>query len=94
MLITGRSEPNGAVKAYRSGADDVILKPFHFEVLIARIERRLARARSIETLRSDYSALDARLVSRAIEIGEMRQRLFDSEADRRRLRMLVSTKAA
>jgi len=94
MLITGRSEPNGSVKAYRSGADDVILKPFHFEVLIARIERRLARARSIETLRSDYSALDARLVSRAIEIGEMRQRLFDSEADRRRLQMLVSTKAA
>jgi DNA-binding response OmpR family regulator len=94
MLITGRSEPEGAVKAYQSGADDVILKPFHFEVLIARIERRLARARSVETLRGDYAALDARIVSRAIEIGEMRQRLFDSEADRRRLQMLVASKAA
>jgi DNA-binding response OmpR family regulator len=71
----------------------VIVKPFHFEVLIARIERRLARARAVETLRSDYTALDARIVSRVIEIGEMRQRLFDSEADRRRLQMLVSAKA-
>src|SRR3954452_15403359 len=40
MLITGRSEPKGAVRAYAAGADDVILKPFHFDVLIARIERR------------------------------------------------------
>ena len=37
MLITGKSEPKGAVRAYEAGADDVILKPFHFEVLFARI---------------------------------------------------------
>ena len=94
MLITGRSEPDDAVKAYQCGADDVIVKPFHFEVLIAKIERLLARARAVETLRSDYAALDARIVTRAIEIGEMRQRLFDSEADRRRLQMLVASKSA
>ena len=40
MLITGKSEPKGAVRAYEAGADDVILKPFHFEVLFARIARR------------------------------------------------------
>ena len=50
MLITGKSEPKGAVRAYEAGADDVILKPFHFEVLFARIERRIERARSVKRL--------------------------------------------
>ena len=94
MLITGRSEPSGAVRAYEAGADDVILKPFHFEVLVARIERRLARVRSIKALRDDNAALDARIVNRAIEAGELRQRLHASESERRRLLSLVTSKAA
>ena len=75
MLITGKSEPKGAVRAYEAGADDVILKPFHFEVLIARIERRIAWARSIKRLKEDNAALDARVVERAIQIGELREEL-------------------
>src|SRR3982750_225188 len=50
MLITGKSEPKGAVRAYGAGADDVIVKPFHFEVLIARIGRRIEQARSVQRL--------------------------------------------
>jgi DNA-binding response OmpR family regulator len=75
MLITGKSRAADAVRAYEAGADDVILKPFHFEVLIARIERRIARARSFEQLRADNATLDGRLVERAIQIGELRERL-------------------
>jgi DNA-binding response OmpR family regulator len=75
MLITGKSEPKGAVRAYEAGADDVILKPFHFEVLIARIERRIERARLFKRLLEDNAALDARVVERAIELGELRERL-------------------
>lgn len=75
MLVTGRSDPKGAVRAYDAGADDVILKPFHFEVLVARIERRIARLRSVEQLVQDKAALDARVVERAIQIGELRDRL-------------------
>ena len=75
MLITGKSEPRGAVRAYEAGADDVILKPFHFEVLFARIERRIARARSVRRLRDDNAVLDARVVERAIQIGELREEL-------------------
>src|SRR3954453_11785434 len=56
MLITGKSDPKGAIRAYEAGADDVILKPFHFEVLIARIQRRIDRARSIKRLREDNAA--------------------------------------
>lgn len=75
MLITGKSEPKGAVRAYEAGADDVILKPFHFEVLFARIDRRIERARSIQRLKNDNAALDARVVERAIQIGELRDQL-------------------
>jgi DNA-binding response OmpR family regulator len=80
MLITGKSEPKGAVRAYAAGADDVILKPFHFEVLFARIERRLARARTFHGLWQDNAALDARLTERAIQVGELREQLAQVQA--------------
>jgi len=83
MLITGKSQPRGAVRAYEAGADDVILKPFHFEVLFARIDRRIERARSIQRLKDDNAALDARVVERAIEIGELRDQL-SAERSRQR----------
>ena len=75
MLITGKSKPADAVRAYEAGADDVIAKPFHFEVLVARIERRIARARAVKQLREDNAALDARVIERAIQIGELRDEL-------------------
>jgi DNA-binding response OmpR family regulator len=75
MLITAKSNPAGAVGAYAAGADDVILKPFHFEVLIARIGRRIERARLLKRLRDDNATLDARIVERAIQIGELRDKL-------------------
>ncbi|HEX8840641.1 MAG TPA: response regulator [Sphingomicrobium sp.] len=77
MLITGKSEPKGAVRAYEAGADDVILKPFHFEVLFARIDRRIEQARAVRRLRDDNRVLDARVVERAIQIGELREQLND-----------------
>ena len=80
MLITGKSEPKGAVRAYEAGADDVILKPFHFEVLFARIARRIDAARALKRLREDNATLDARIVERAIQIGELKDRLAQVEA--------------
>jgi DNA-binding response OmpR family regulator len=75
MLITGKSKPADAVRGYEAGADDVILKPFHFEVLFARIDRRIERARNLKRLQHDNAALDARIVERAIQIGELREEL-------------------
>ena len=83
ILITGKSQPKGAVRAYEAGADDVIRKPFHFEVLFARIDRRIERVRSIRRLKEDNAALDARVVERAIQIGELRDQL---SAERAKLR--------
>ncbi|MGE5089251.1 MAG: response regulator, partial [Candidatus Levyibacteriota bacterium] len=68
----------GVVRAYEAGADDVVVKPFHFEVLFARIERRLSRARSLQQLRDDNATLDARVVERAIQLGELREQLANA----------------
>ena len=85
LVIAGRSDPQAAVRAFAAGADGVIIKPFHFEVLAARIARELERARAVAKLRDDNAALDARVVTRAIELREMRDRLQASERERRRL---------
>jgi DNA-binding response OmpR family regulator len=90
ILISSRAEPNGVVRALDAGADDVVVKPFHFEVLAARIARQLARARSVAQLRADNQTLDARVVERAIALGEMRDRYMVSEAERRRLSGMVT----
>ena len=89
FLITGKTDAEGAVQAYKSGADTVIAKPFHFEVLIARIGREIERSRLLAKLRDDNAALDARMVGRAIELGEMRDRWLASEAELRRLQEKV-----
>ena len=90
ILIAGRSDSSGAIRALEAGADDIVAKPFFEEVLIARIARQLARARGLKELRADNATLDARVVTRAIELGEMRLALRDSETERRRLAGLVS----
>jgi DNA-binding response OmpR family regulator len=90
ILITGRSDSAGAVDGFGAGADDVVAKPFHFEVLAARIARRIARARSVKELRADNATLDARVITRALELGEIRAALEQSEAERLRLQQLVS----
>ena len=89
ILITGRSDAGGAVEGFAAGADDVVAKPFHFEVLIARIAQRLAKARSIRELRSDNATLDARITTRAIELCEMRAAFKASETERARLAAMV-----
>ncbi|WP_169731722.1 response regulator [Sphingomonas jaspsi] len=89
VLVAGRSDKSGAIDGFGAGADDVVAKPFHFEVLIARIARRLARAAAIERLHLDRHKLDERVTTRAIELGELRDRLKASEAERLRLSQIA-----
>jgi hypothetical protein len=59
------------------------------EVLIARIAREMERSQALQKLRSDNAALDERIVGRTIELGEMREWLSASEAERQRLQALI-----
>ncbi len=94
ILIAGRSDSQAAVRAFAAGADGVVIKPFHFEVLVARIGREIERAKGVAELRGDNATLDARVVSRAIELGEMKERWLASEAERRRLEGIVGKSAS
>lgn len=80
LLVVGRSDRGAAVRAFDAGADGVVRKPCHFEVLAACIARQLERADAMKRLAEDNAALDARVVERAIEIGELRDRLERLEA--------------
>lgn len=75
LVIAGRREGGAAVEAYAAGADDVIAKPFDTDVLIARIARRLAKADAFHALRHDNARLDARVIERAIALGELRDEM-------------------
>lgn len=85
IVITARGDPETAVQALAAGADDHVAKPFDFDVLGARIERTLERARRLTDLKRSNAALDARIAARAMELGEARAELADVRADRQRL---------
>ena len=90
LMLTGRGDAREAIEVIRDGADATVKKPFHFEILIARIERELERKRLVDDLRRDRETLDARIVERAIQLGELKERLAASEAELRRLQRLTA----
>ncbi len=91
IMVTARSDTGAAVEALAAGADDHVAKPFAFEVLAARIERVMARAKRIADLKRSNATLDARIAARAMELGEARVQLAETRADR--LRLIASLQA-
>jgi DNA-binding response OmpR family regulator len=91
IVLTGRSDPAAAVAALAAGADDHVAKPFDSDVLAARIARVLARARRIADLQRANAALDARIATRAVELGEANSALAATRADQ--LRLIASIRA-
>lgn len=94
LLVVGRSDPGAAVRAFEAGADGVIRKPCHFEVLAACIARQLSRAEAMKRLVGDKAALDAKIISRVIELRETQAQLNTAERERRRLAAIVEGRAA
>jgi DNA-binding response OmpR family regulator len=85
IMVTGRSDSTAAVETLKAGADDHIAKPYDFNVLAARIDRAIGRARRISDLKRANATLDARIAARAMELGEVRNELAETRADRLRL---------
>ena len=90
ILINGRSDRNGACDALAAGADHIVTKPFDFDVLMAKIVRAIARSGAMRELRQDNATLDARVVRRAIELGDVKAALRASEVECRRLAAMVA----
>ena len=94
LIMVGRSDPSAAVRAFEAGADGVIRKPCHFEVLAACIARQLNRAEAMKRLAGDKAALDAKIITRVIELRETQLQLSAAETERRRLAAIVDSRAA
>jgi two-component system, OmpR family, phosphate regulon response regulator PhoB len=94
LLVVGRSDPAAAVAAFQAGADGVVRKPCHFEVLAACIARQLSRADAMKRLSDDNAMLDAKIITRVIELRETQVQLSQAEAERRRLAAIVEGRAA
>lgn len=85
MMITGSTDTAIAIACLRAGADDYVTRPFDFDLLAARIERVTLRARRIAELKRSTANLDARLATRAMELGEARLELAECRAAHARL---------
>jgi len=44
LIVSGRSEPYDAIRALERGADDYVVKPFHYPELLARLRAAIRRA--------------------------------------------------
>jgi DNA-binding response OmpR family regulator len=80
LMMTARSDPAAAIDALNAGADDHVVKPFDVDVMAARIERLLGRAREVDALRRANAVLDGRIAQRAVEISELRMALAEARA--------------
>ncbi|HVI98200.1 MAG TPA: response regulator [Sphingomonas sp.] len=85
IMLTGEGDSAAAVEALAAGADDHLTKPVAFDLLAARIERTIDRAQRIADLKRSNALLDARIATRAIELGEARTALAEQRDQCRRL---------
>jgi DNA-binding response OmpR family regulator len=77
IFLTGRASETDRVRGFARGADDYVVKPFHYPELVARIGAVLQRARGrrkqgtmqIGGLRIDPSSRDVLLAGRKIELS-------------------------
>ena len=53
IFLSSRDHPTDMVMSMRLGADDFIQKPFHFDVLIAKIQATLRRVYNYNTERTE-----------------------------------------
>ncbi|MDY0323356.1 MAG: response regulator transcription factor [Candidatus Carbobacillus sp.] len=53
MFISARGEPIDQVRALENGGDDYVVKPFHMEVLLAKIEALLRRTYELSPIRDE-----------------------------------------
>lgn len=85
ILMASQPGAHDIITALNAGADDHVAKPLEPEVIRARVERQLERAREMAMLRKAAAALDARLTRRALEIEDMRTRIEELAIERQAL---------
>ncbi|HWQ14379.1 MAG TPA: response regulator transcription factor [Roseiflexaceae bacterium] len=69
ILLTAKDAPTDQVHGLESGADDYVVKPFTFEVLLARVRALLRRRGAEQTPRLTFADLTLDTGSHSVERG-------------------------
>jgi len=96
LFLSVRGEPMDMVRALENGGDDYIVKPFHLDVLIAKVEALLRRAYGefADTRRSmpSYGGLTVRVERQEAVYGD--RRVFLTPTETRLLVALLTAQGA
>ncbi|MFE4227963.1 response regulator transcription factor [Arthrobacter sp. NPDC056886] len=71
IFLTARGSSTDTVAALEGGADDYIVKPFHFEELVARIRARIRKGDTGDVLAGSvmrYGPLELNLLTRTVSV--------------------------
>src|SRR2546421_10192556 len=79
LMLTARSRPDGRVAGLDLGADDYLVKPFHFAELVARIRALLRRDMRARTPLLQYKNLKLDPIARVAWLGKRRLELTGKE---------------
>ena len=79
LMLTARDRPEERVRGLDSGADDYLVKPFHFAELLARVRALLRRDMRVRTLLLRFADLKLDPTSRVAWQGNRRLELTSKE---------------
>ncbi|MEO8953194.1 MAG: response regulator transcription factor [Ktedonobacteraceae bacterium] len=79
LMLTGKDAPNDQVQGLTLGADDYVLKPFSFEVLVARVHALLRRQQVDHPPVLRFADLSLDIVSHVVRRGQREVPLTSQE---------------
>jgi DNA-binding response OmpR family regulator len=91
IMVTAYTAEETIIAALEAGANDYVIKPISFPVLLVRISAQLARKNAEQQFRTANTTLDQRMALRKIEMDEL---IGDLEEERARRRGLEAQLAA
>src|SRR5579884_4066375 len=75
IMVTGKGQSEDVTEALALGANDYVMKPVDFPVLLARANVQIARKRAEEALKRANEHLEARVQERTRELAEANKQL-------------------
>jgi DNA-binding response OmpR family regulator len=85
IMVTANTAEETIIASLEAGANDYVIKPISFPVLLVRISAQLARKNAEQQFRAANTTLDQRMALRKIEMDELIGALEEERARRRAL---------
>ncbi|MBA2522633.1 MAG: response regulator transcription factor, partial [Solirubrobacterales bacterium] len=79
VVLSGRSADGERVRGLREGADDYLIKPFHYPELLIRLRNLLRRRKGVRSGPIRVGLLSVDIATRGVKIGERRVDLANKE---------------